>query len=123
MRKLTLFFATILIMAFAASCTWQKEEDLVSNIDPCDTALVSYATHIAPIMAASCNACHSSGSPLGGVNTSNYTGLSVVAAAGSLIGAVNHASGYKAMPQGQPKLDSCSLKRINAWVNKGFPNN
>lgn len=121
MRYLLSIFAVLMLLA--VSCTWQKEEDLVMVKDPCDTAQVSYSTHIAPIMAASCNACHSAGFPMGGVNTSDFSGLSVVAASGSLKGSVNHVPGYKPMPQGQPKLDSCSLKRLNAWVNQGYPNN
>jgi cytochrome c553 len=123
MRIFVLSVSVILIMAFGTSCTWQKEEDLVSNADPCDTTSVSYSAHIAPLMTASCNSCHNAGFPSGGVNTSDFAGLSAVAASGALTGSVNHEPGFKAMPQGQPKLDSCSLKRINAWVNQGFPNN
>jgi mono/diheme cytochrome c family protein len=104
-------------------CTSDNIEDFTGNINDCDTLQVSYANHIAPVMAASCNACHSAAAPLGGVNTSDFSGLSLVAANGKLKGAVNHQPGFSPMPQGQPKLDSCTLKRINAWINQGFPNN
>ncbi len=118
-------FVILLLFVFFAlmACTKDNEEDLTDNTDPCDTTQVSYANHIAPVMTASCNSCHSAPSPLGGVNTSDYPGLGVVAGNGELKGSVNHLPGFAAMPQGQPQLDSCSLKRINAWINQGFPDN
>ncbi|MFO7722477.1 MAG: hypothetical protein R6V49_04555, partial [Bacteroidales bacterium] len=122
--KLLSFATFFLLMVIAVlGCTRDNEEDLSGNLDDCDTLQVSYANHIAPLMTASCNSCHSAAAPLGGVNTSGYAGLSVVAGNGKLKGAVNHLPGFSAMPQGQPQLDSCALKRINAWINQGYPDN
>jgi len=123
MKHMTSGIVMVMLAIAVLGCTRDNEEDLFGQTDDCDTLQVSYATHIAPLMAVSCNSCHSTVSPLGGVNTSGYTGLSVVAGNGKLKGAVNHLPGFSAMPQGQPQLDSCALKRINAWINQGYPDN
>ena len=36
-------------------------------------------------------------------------------------GAINRFDGYLPMPNGQPKLDECLIKRIGAWINAGTP--
>jgi hypothetical protein len=123
MKLLSLFLIILLSPFIWVGCTADHEEALIPGTDPCDTTLVRYATQIAPIMSASCNNCHSATTPLGGINTASYAGLSAVAANGRLKGAVNHSPGFSPMPQGQQKLDSCSIKRINAWINQGYPNN
>jgi hypothetical protein len=38
-------------------------------------------------------------------------------------GAINHSSGYQAMPQNLPKLSDCNLAKIAAWKNAGMPDN
>jgi hypothetical protein len=106
-----------------ASCTYDSEELFFGTPGDCDTTAVSYSEHISPVMAVSCNACHNSSSPSGGVITSGYVGLSAAASSGRLVGAVWHFSGYSPMPLAQPQLDSCSMKRIMAWVNQGHPDN
>jgi ribosomal protein S27E len=123
MRQMLLVFAAVCLSLAFVACASDNEEELFTDINDCDTLQVSFAHHIAPVMTASCNSCHSTVAPQGGVITSNHAGLSVVAASGKLKGAVYHQPGYSAMPQGQPQLDSCSLKRINAWINQGFPDN
>lgn len=123
MKKSLFFFGLVVSAIVWYSCSYENEEKLFGKDNDCDTVNVSYAVHIAPAMAMSCNSCHSSIFPQGGVNTSDYSGLSVVAADGRLKGSVNHEPGYSPMPPGQPKLDSCLLKRITAWINQGYPEN
>jgi len=100
------------------SCKSDNEEDLF-NTNECDTVGVSYGQFVAPLMVASCNSCHSSGS----VNTSTYTGLKDIAINGKLLGTVNHEAGYLPMPQGQPKLQECPRLKLKAWVDEGAPEN
>ncbi len=112
------------LLLWSVSCTYHSEEIYFGDTNnDCDTSQVSYSAHIAPIMVLSCNSCHGSTFPQGGVVTSDHAGLSVVAASGALVGAVYHQAGYSPMPPAQPMLDSCSLKRIAAWVNQGYPDN
>lgn len=123
MRVLLPLASIVVIALIWSSCSYDNVESLVGKTEECDTIDVSYAALIAPVMAANCNSCHSAASPLGGVKTSDHSGLSVVAANGKLAGTVNHLPGYPSMPQSQPQLDSCSLRRINAWINQGYPDN
>ena len=85
----------------------------------CDTANVTYSGTIAPILQANCVGCHSAGSVL----LNSHAGVATVALNGRLMGALNHANGYLAMPSGQPQLDACTLQSFQAWVNAGAPNN
>ncbi len=118
--KILTFLALVIVTALLQmSCTWHNAEDLFAKDDGCDTTAVSYNNHIAPIMASSCNSCHSAGA----FKTSDYAGLKATIESGRLEGSVYHLPGYKPMPSGQPQLDSCSLKRITAWINQGYLNN
>lgn len=106
------------------SCYYDAEDELYATDAACDTsATVSYASHIAPLMASYCNSCHSATSPADGVTTENYSGMATVALNGRLYGSVSHAANYKAMPQGGGKLPDCDIAKIKKWVDAGAPNN
>ena len=123
MKTMLPVLGVIILVLFWVACTNDNEVSIRKTTDGCDTTNMQYSLHIAPIMAVSCNNCHSPFSPSGGVNTSDYTSLLIIASNGKLKGSVNHNPGFSPMPPSSPKLDSCKLKRINAWVNQGFPNN
>ncbi len=121
LKALTILLITTTLII--SSCTFDNEEVFFGNNLGCDTLDMSYTTHIVPIMETACNSCHLPSFPQGSVNTADYDGLSAVAASGSLVGSVWHMPGYSPMPFAQPQLDSCSMKRIAAWVNQGYPDN
>lgn len=103
------------------SCYYDNEEDLYPGGTACDTANVTYSANVVPLFAAQCNACHSGGAPAANIATDNYT--SVKANISRIKGAINHTSGFSPMPQGGNKFTDCELKKIDAWINKGMPNN
>lgn len=111
--------ATVLL----ASCYNDNEEDLYPQTSDCDSTNVTYSATIAPIMATSCNGCHSSAAASGGVVTDTHDGLKAIASNGKLYGAVNHATGFSPMPQGGSKLAQCTIDKIKTWVDAGAPNN
>ena len=39
------------------------------------------------------------------------------------MGAINHATGFSAMPQGATKMDSCDIATIQIWINEGTLDN
>ncbi|GAB5539674.1 MAG: hypothetical protein Salg2KO_17770 [Salibacteraceae bacterium] len=89
--------------------------------DPCDTSDYSYSGFIEPLLISNnCRSCHSSGA--GGVTLNNYTGVKNSVDAGTFLGAIRHDPGYKKMPQGGQKLDSCTIVNIELWINNGAPN-
>ncbi len=92
-------------------------------VESCDTTNISYAMHIKPTIENNCTGCHSGSSPAGGISISNYNELKAIASNGSLIGTIEHKSGYSPMPKGMTKLSDCQIKQINIWINDGMQNN
>ncbi len=120
-----LFFSALIAGLFALvvimpACSSDSEDDIAPD---CDLENVTYSETIAPIMAASCNGCHSTASPSAGIITDNYEDLRIIALSGELVGSVNHEEGFSPMPQGQPQLGECPREQIAAWVNDGAPDN
>lgn len=113
---LALLFTGVVIITHPG-CYYDHEEYLYGS---CDTTAVSYSTHIASIMSSNCNSCHSTSNGSGGVITSTYAGMKTAATSGQLWGAVNHASGFAAMPPAGIKLGDCELNRIKAWIDQGM---
>lgn len=120
MRQLIFIFCGTLLMY--TSCAYHNEEDLYGSAN-CDTAAISYATIVAPIMTTSCNNCHGGSSPSAGIRLDTYTGVKAQADGGGLVGSIEHASGYSAMPQGASKLSTCNISKIKAWISQGALNN
>jgi hypothetical protein len=94
---------------------------------PCDTSgVISFSADIVPIMVNSCganNACHQSGTSDSDIPLNNYISVRDVADDGSLLGSILHESGYDEMPKDGGKLNACSIQKIQAWINRGTPNN
>jgi hypothetical protein len=89
----------------------------------CDTANVTFAASIKPIIANQCQGCHSGSSSGGGYDLTTYTGIKTVVNNGRLWGSVNFLTGYSAMPKGGTKLSTCELAKIKKWIDAGAPNN
>ena len=53
----------------------------------------------------------------------NYTADKTMALNGKLMGTINHASGFSAMPKGGAKLSNCQIAVVQKWVTAGAPNN
>ena len=118
------FFLIVVVSVSVTSCYYDNEEDLYpyGNNTPCDTLDVTYSQTIAPIMASNCNNCHNPVSPNGGVITSTYDGLKIVADNGKLYNSVFWVDGAIQMPQGSSQLSSCNLSKINIWIKNGAKN-
>lgn len=90
----------------------------------CNPINVSFANDVTPIFSSyGCAGCHSIASSGGGVTLETYTGTKIVADNGRLMGAINHATGFSAMPQGAAKMDSCDIATIQIWINEGTLDN
>lgn len=92
-----------------------------TNCNSCDTSIFTYKA-VAGIMTTNCTSCHSASNLSAGIDLSTYTGVSSAAVSGRLVGAVTHAPGYIAMPQGG-SLTDCNITQIEKWVAAGAPNN
>lgn len=120
------FLLPLGVVALLSSCYYDKYEDVYIGaglFTPCDTtSVMSYTTHITPVLQNNCYSCHSGSNVSGGIALDNHAGVAQVAASGQLVGAVYHLNGFTAMPVNL-QLDSCSMKQIKKWVDAGAPNN
>ncbi len=129
--KIQLFVLSLAIAVGLASCSKDNEEDLYGNNEDdngdngalCDTENVSFANQVWPVIESSCISCHSGAAPIGGYRMGNYTELVETINTGRFLGAIKHESGYSPMPQGGPKLDDCTIEKIEAWIDDGMPDN
>jgi hypothetical protein len=119
MKKMILAIAVIAIGA--VSCYKDNAQDMYPSGGTCDTSNVTFSGVVLPIIQAKCTngSCHGAGAS---INLTTYAGLEEVAMHGTLLPAINH-TGSKPMPDGQPKLDDCTIAKITKWVNAGAPNN
>ena len=115
----------IILVTVFSSCYYDIEEELypASGGTACDTTGVTYSGTVAPLMQSQCISCHSAGFASGNVALDSYNAVKTVALNGKLYGTINYSAGYSPMPQGGNKMNSCSIARIQTWINAGAPNN
>lgn len=106
-------------------CYYDVEEELYpGNNAPCTVGTVTFSTTITGILSSyGCYGCHVGSFPSGEVNLQGYANVQSIAQSGRLLGAISHAPGYTAMPQGLPKMAQCDINKVKAWIDAGAPNN
>jgi hypothetical protein len=105
-------------------CYHDRGDKLYPGTASCDTSNVHYNTTIKPIITSNClnQGCHTSGNPSGGFNFESYNGLISVIPGNRLVNAINYRTGgSKNMPP-TGKLPDCEIRKIEAWIGHGFPN-
>ena len=125
LRALIIFSCLFLIINLLSGCVYEKE-DILYPPSACDTTGVTYSQTIVPILSANCYSCHStanSPSMGSGIVLDSYHELMHHVDDGDLVGVINHAPGYPPMPKNSAKLSDCDIKKIEAWVNAGAPEN
>lgn len=113
------FFSLVLLGMFSlAGC----KKEAVTEYD-CAAITPTYTNDIVEIMENSCAIinCHNFGSAQGGVTLGDYQGVKNAAANDRLLGAVQHKSGYRKMPQGGDQLPDSLIERLSCWVQNGMP--
>lgn len=120
-RKQSILSVSLLMcMMIIAGCYY----DIEPNPGTCDTSHVTYSTTIAGIIQSNgCLTpdCHGGNNPISGIRLTDYN--SVKAMETRLFGAINHSSGFVAMPQNSGKISQCEIDKVQAWINAGAPNN
>ena len=125
MKKLIL--PMIFIVLILSGCYYDSEEALFGKPGSgvCDTSVTKFSTEIKPILQSSCLSCHSNTAAIasgGGIKLQDYADVKVTVTNGRLVGAIEHLSGYSAMPKGGGKLSDCNILVINTWISKGALN-
>lgn len=109
-----------------SSCYQRNAEEFYPtnpNGQNCDTTNITFSGTVEPIINTQCaiSGCHNDNST--GYNLSTYAGVKSIANSNKLMNSILRNGQSKAMPQGAPKLDDCSLVKIQKWVDAGAPNN
>jgi mono/diheme cytochrome c family protein len=107
-----LAFATII---FFGCGKFQKGYD-------CTGQTPTYNNDIKAIYDASCatSGCHNASHHAAGIDLSTYS-AAISANNDDILGAVEHNSGYSAMPQGAGKLSDTQIKKIYCWMQNNKP--
>jgi hypothetical protein len=93
-------------------------DSTIVNKTSCDTTNIKFSTFIKPALTVCIN-CH-----VGGAwDMSSYDKINKLALNGELYGAIAWLPGYYQMPEDNPKFDTCTTKKILAWIKRGALNN
>lgn len=82
----------------------------------CDTLQVTYNGSVLRIFQKNCLGCHNSLNAAYGIDLKNFDHLAKIINNGSLVGAINHTSGFYPMPKGSAKLSDCDIRIIEIWA-------
>lgn len=123
MKKIAIPFV-VLLMFLISSCYYDKAELIYTQNVACDTSNVKYSTVVAPILNTNCNGCHGGNAAMGaGIILDNYASTKVYIDNRRLINSILQNGTASNMPKGGGKLDACTIRKINSWINKGALNN
>ena len=117
----------LLIAAATSGCYYDSEEYLYPSVNTnCDTANVTFARSVKPILQQSCFSCHGNGTAASfgnNIKLEDHADVKAQADNGKLYGAIAQLSGYSPMPKGGGKLDDCKINTIKIWIDANAPNN
>ncbi len=118
MKKIVYLTLTVLTLSLSA-CYYDKEEELYPNSfnKNADTTSITYALTIAPMLAANCTTCHTTGG-----DAPNLTTYANVFANKDKV----KARAVDGTPTPMPSAGLMSLDNRNklaAWIAAGAPNN
>ncbi len=113
-------------------CSYDNLEELHPTISCDTTGASSFLNDILPIMIQSCGgqnlACHQSDASESGYGLGNYADvINTIDGSGVFFQTITHdisINSSKWMPKGtSAKIDACSIRKIEAWLNNGKLNN
>ena len=107
-----------------ASCYYDNEATLYPESANCDgTTIATFSGDVLPLLNSRCNSCHAGTSPSGGIKLNTYPEVIKYVNDGSLIGSIEHASGFSPMPKNGGKMSPCQIQKIQSWIDAGALNN
>ena len=124
------FSLLIIAASFLSACYYDNFKELNPFINEavCDTAstkTISFASQVAPILQNQCSSgssgCHSANS---GRDLSTHTGVITTYSGAKLVSSITWDGNASQMPKSSgAKIDNCSIKTIELWINQGKLNN
>lgn len=104
-------------------CYYDNEEFLYGKGSACDTSNVRYSGQVRAILQSNCVGCHNINQANGMVRLDDHAAVQARAQDGSLLGTIRHNAPHVPMPPSGTKLSNCDIAILQAWINKGAPNN
>lgn len=125
------FSLLIIAASFLSACYYDNFKELNPFIEEavCDTAsttTISFASQVAPILQNQCStgsaSCHNANS---GRNLSTHTAVINTYTSAKLLSSITWDGNASQMPKnsGGVKIDNCSIRIIELWINQGKANN
>jgi len=124
------FSLLIIAASFLSACYYDNFKELNPFIEEavCDTAsttTISFASQVVPILQNQCSTgsagCHSSNS---GRDMSTHTAVINTYTGSKLLSSITWDGNASQMPKSSgAKIDDCSIKTIELWINQGKANN
>ena len=117
-EQIELFYTWITQGAKESDCPWKS----------CDTTgTVEYSTQVWPVIQNNCLSCHNSSLSWGGVNLDSYQQIKYYSetlqnGTPIIVGVINYMNGFPSMPPSK-KLDDCTIRKIEVWIEQGTPEN
>jgi hypothetical protein len=121
MMRYAFLLALAATLVFGSSgCYYDNEEELYPN-SFCDTALVTWASDIQPLINTRCaiSGCHANGAVA--PNLTGYTAVKAQADNGRL--RARAIDGVPSIMPASGKLPACDIANLDAWLRAGAPNN
>lgn len=117
MKKL---FVSALAFALLIALGCKKEEVQVFD---CAGLTPTYTADIKAILDANCNTsgCHDVNTSSGNIDLTTYAKAKSESVKDRFLGSIQHKSGYRAMPDNEPKLSDALIQKISCWVQNGSP--
>ncbi len=112
------------VLLAVSSC--KKETTAPTAVTTCDTNQVSYSKVIVPLLSQNCYGCHSGLAATAGLRLEQYDVVKRLVTDGvnTLVNTVNGNPDFTYMPPSPgPKLPTCDINKLKAWVNQGALNN
>lgn len=99
------------------------QKDSTGTTYDCTGLTPTYTSDVKAIMNASCaiSGCHDAASQEDGIDLSTYAKVKSESAKDRFLGAIEHRSGYDAMPQGDSKLPDATIQKLYCWIQNGQP--
>ena len=118
-------FVCFVILVLLFACSYDNLEELHPVCD--STTSISFAGDILPIITSNCGTgdlnCHQTDGSQSGYGLGSYDEVILtINNSGTFLKTIKHDPSISSgnwMPRNAPKLDGCSILKIEAWINRG----
>ena len=105
-----------------SSCYYDVDEE-INPPDNCDVNEVRYSRDLLPVLRRQCYVCHSLNQTVSDTLLEPHTELAKHALRPYFMPSIRKEPNFEPMPPQEAKLDDCTLRMFQAWIDQGAPDN